>query len=339
MKLNKHPANPILKPNPDNVWESCCVLNPAVVYDDERDKFVMLYRAAGNDEAHVIHLGLAESDDGVNFIRLYDKPVMAAEPDYPDGGALEDPRMVKLDGRYFITYAAESYSPGKYWEGGGWDYRRKHWPENLQTLPKTIRDFTSVTHLAFTDDFKSFKRLGRITDSRYDDRDVVLFPERIGGKYVRISRPKRDDKVPCLWITYSDDLLEWGEPTKFIEPVQWWEMLKMGASCPPIRTKDGWLLVYHGVDVEDQIYRVGFALLDSEHPEKVLARTANFVMEPEYDYETQGIYNGCVFPTGIVERDGLLYIYYGCADRYVGLATVRLDDVLEEMKKPENHVE
>ncbi len=339
MKLNKHAANPILKPNPENDWEDCCVLNPAVIYDDARNKFVMLYRAAGNDFAHVIRLGLAESDDGVNFTRVYDKPVMEAEPNHPDGGALEDPRIVKLDGRYFITYVAEAYSPGKYWLPDQMrKYRNEFFPKNLQTLPALVRDFTSVTYLAFTDDFKTFKRLGRITDSRYDDRDVVLFPEKVNGKYVRISRPKRDDKAPSVWITYSDDLLEWGEPTKFIEPKEWWEELKVGASCPPIRTKDGWLFVYHGVDAKNEIYRVGFAMLDINHPEKVIARTKNFVMEPEYDYETQGLYNGCVFPTGIVEKGGVFYIYYGCADRFIGLATVGVNEVLEELRKPENQV-
>lgn len=339
MKLKKCSANPILRPNPANQWEARCVLNPAVIYDDERKKFVMLYRAAGNDEAHVIQLGLAESDDGVNFTRLYDEPVMKADSDYPDGGALEDPRMVKLDGRYYITYAAEAYCPGRYWCSESKAYRANNWPKNLETLPALVRDFTSVTYLAFTDDFKTFKRLGRITDSRYDDRDVVIFPERIRGQYVRISRPKRDGKTPSIWITYSDDLMEWGLPTKIIEPKEDWEMEKMGASCPPIKTKDGWLLVYHGVDAKDKVYRVGFALLDLEYPEKVLARTKNFVMEPEYDYETNGIYNGCVFPTGIVEKDGLFYIYYGGADTYVGLATIEVEEVLKEMRRPENRTE
>lgn len=339
MKLKKCSANPILKPNPANGWESRCVLNPAVIYDDVRNKFVMLYRAAGDDEAHVIQLGLAESDDGINFTRLYDEPVMGADPEHPDGGALEDPRMVKLDGRYYITYVAEAYSPGRYWCSEARTYRANNWPKNLETLPTLVRDFTSVTYLAFTDDFKTYKRLGRITDSRYDDRDVVIFPERIRGQYVRISRPKRDGKTPSIWITYSDDLMEWGLPTKIIEPKESWEMEKMGASCPPIKTKDGWLIVYHGVDAKDKVYRVGFALLDLDHPEKVLARTKNFVMEPEYDYETNGIYNGCVFPTGIVEKDGLFYIYYGCADSYVGLATIEVEEVLKEMQRPENRVE
>ena len=339
MKLKKSSENPILKPNPANDWEARCVLNPAVIYDDERNKFMMLYRAAGDDEAHVIQLGLAESDDGIHFTRLYDQPVMKADPEQSDGGALEDPRIVKLDGRYYITYVAEAYSPGRYWCSDAKVYRTTKWPKNLETLPKMVRDFISVTHLAFTDDFKTFKRLGRMTDSRYDDRDVVIFPERIRGQYVRISRPKRDGKKPSIWITYSDDLLEWGTPTKIMEPKEDWEDAKVGASCPPIKTKDGWLFVYHGVNSKEGIYRVGFALLDLEHPEKVIARTKNFVMEPEYDYETNGIYNGCVFPTGIVEKDGLFYIYYGCADSYVGLATIEVEEVLKEMQRPENRVE
>ena len=337
MKLKKCSENPIFRPNPANDWESRCVLNPAVIYDDERNKFVMLYRAAGDDEAHIIQLGLAESDDGIHFTRVSDEPAMKADPLHPDGGSLEDPRMVKLDGRYFITYAAEATPPGRYWIVDEMKrFRKENWPKDLHTLPALIRDFTSVSYLAYTDDFKTFKRLGRITDSRYDDRDVVIFPERINGQYVRISRPKRDGKTPSIWITYSDDLMEWGMPTKFIEPKEYWEQARMGASCPPIRTKDGWLLVYHGVDAVDEIYRVGFALLDLEHPEKVLARTKNFVMEPDCDFETQGIYNGCVFPTGIVEKDGLFYIYYGCADTYIGLATIPVDEVLAEMKKEEN---
>jgi hypothetical protein len=91
------------------------VLNPGVIYDEEKKKFIMLYRAAGDDVRHQIVFGLAESDDGIHFTRMSDQPAMKADPDYPDGGSLEDPRMVKLDGRYFITYAAEATPPGRYW--------------------------------------------------------------------------------------------------------------------------------------------------------------------------------------------------------------------------------
>ena len=114
MKIVKYKDNPILKPN-SNSWESRCVLNPAVVYDDDRKKFIMLYRAAGNDVRHQIVFGLAESDDGFNFKRVSDKPVFAPNHDEPEGGCVEDPRLVKIGDLYYMTYAARAYAPGQYW--------------------------------------------------------------------------------------------------------------------------------------------------------------------------------------------------------------------------------
>ena len=150
--------------------------------------------------------------------------------------------------------------------------------------------------------------------------------------FVKLSRPVREYGPRAMWISFSDTIVEWGEPQVLYIGEEWWEKGRLGGSCPPIRTKEGWLLVYHGVDEEEKIYRTGFMLLDLNDPTKILAKTKDFVMEPEYDYETKGIYNGCVFPTGIVERGGLLYVYYGSADKYVSLATVSLDEVLAELK-------
>ena len=96
MKLKKYENNPILKPNPANQWEERCVLNPAVIYDEENEQFVMLYRAAGNDVRHQIKLGLATSKDGINFVRQSDKPAFEGSHDEPDGGCVEDPRLMKI---------------------------------------------------------------------------------------------------------------------------------------------------------------------------------------------------------------------------------------------------
>ena len=115
MKFKKYAGNPILRPNPANAWEERCVLNPAVVYDEEKQKFVMLYRAAGNDKRHQIRLGLAESFDGVRFERVSDVPVFEGHRDDPDGGCAEDPRLIQMGGIYFLTYAARAYAPGQYW--------------------------------------------------------------------------------------------------------------------------------------------------------------------------------------------------------------------------------
>lgn len=100
-----------------------------------------------------------------------------------------------------------------------------------------------------------------------------------------------------------------------------WEDKKLGGSCPPIKTEKGWFFLYHGVSSKDDAYRVGAMLLDLENPAKILARTADSIMEPEFDYETSGYYNGCVFPTGNVVVDGVLYVYYGAADKYCCVAT------------------
>ena len=111
MKFEKYPNNPILKPNPANQWEELCVLNPAVIKGDD-GRFYMLYRAAGNDKQHYIYIGLAVSDDGINFIRQSDKPLIAPDVNGADGGGIEDPRLVKIDDYYFLTYASRPFAPG-----------------------------------------------------------------------------------------------------------------------------------------------------------------------------------------------------------------------------------
>ena len=114
MKFKKYEGNPILSPNPANQWEERCVLNPAVIYDEKKEEFVMLYRAAGNDERHQIVLGLATSKDGINFVRQSDAPAFMGAHDEPEGGCVEDPRLMKIGDLYYMTYAARASAPGRY---------------------------------------------------------------------------------------------------------------------------------------------------------------------------------------------------------------------------------
>lgn len=337
LKFHKYMGNPILKPNLSNGWENFCVLNPAVVFDKKSNKFVMLYRAAGDDIKHKIYLGLATSDDGINFVRQSDKPIFDAVDYEPDGGCIEDPRLVEIGGRYYLTYAARAFAPGRYWLPDEiFKKERSTWlVKQPEDTPKFVKINHTVTYLAYTDDFVNYKKLGRITDSRLDDRDVVLFPRAVNGQYVRISRPEVNGEK-AMHIAFSDDLVEWGDSKVLYRGKESWEGNRVGAGCPPIETDKGWLLVYHGVDPTNGVYRVGVLLLDKDDPSKIIARTKHFVMEPEFDYEQSGLYNGCVFPTGIVEKDGTLYIYYGCADKYVALATVKTEELLEELAKEEN---
>ncbi len=330
MKFTRYEGNPILKPQGDG-WESLCVLNPGVIVDESTGKIMMLYRAAGNDRNHNIRLGLAVSDNGYDFERVSDEPAMDVRDEDPDGGCIEDPRIVCIDGVYYITYAGRPFAPGRYWiedEFEQFKKERQKWPASA---PAIMRNETA-SYLACTKDFKTYKRLGRITNTRYDDRDVVIFPEKVNGKYVMLSRPKRGNVSPSVWITYSDDLLEWGEPSLLFSGEQVWEGGRIGAGCPPVKTEDGWLLLYHGVSSADAYYRVGFVMLDLDNPSKIIARTKDFVFEPETDYEKEGLWNGCVFPTGMIELNGKYFIYYGCADKYVAVATVEKQDLLAYMR-------
>lgn len=334
MKLTKCPENPILKPVSTHEWENLCVLNPAVIYDEAKQEFVMLYRAAGDTLEHYIYLGLATSKDGVHFVRQSDLPVL--EPDYngEDGGCVEDPRLVKMGEWYYLTYASRPYAPGRYWLNAP-----KPWFNPPKNGPRFLSWNNSVTYLAITQDFRTYKKLGRITDSRGDDRDVYIFPETINGQYVRLSRPMfacgkgYENENPAIWITFSDDLLEWGAPTLLMKGEYWWESKKIGGSCPPIKTPYGWFMITHGVCKNDDSYRVGAILMDLNDPTKIIARTQEPIMEPEATYEKSGFYNGCVFPTGNVVKDGILYVYYGAADKFVCQATCVFEDLLQEMLK------
>ena len=185
MKLKKFEGNPILSPTDANDWESLVTCNPGVIYDD--GTFYMLYRAAGNDAEHVIRLGLATSKDGFHFERVSDMPAFGPSEDGPDSGCVEDPRIVKYDTEYYITYAYRPYSPGQYWNFG---HDEILLPECGSDAPMALRKNLGNTGLAVTTDFREFKRLGRLTSPVLDDRDVILFPEKVQGKYVMLHRPK-----------------------------------------------------------------------------------------------------------------------------------------------------
>ena len=152
MKLEKYVGNPILSPLECNEWESLVTCNPGVIYDG--GVFYMLYRAAGNDKEHVIRFGLAVSKDGYNFDRSSAQPVFTPSENGPDSGCVEDPRIVKLDSEYYITYAFRPYAPGQYWK---FEHDEVLVPECGEDAPQFIKKNLGSTGLAVTTDFKSFK--------------------------------------------------------------------------------------------------------------------------------------------------------------------------------------
>lgn len=344
MKLKKYEGNPILSPYAEHDWESLITCNPGVIYND--GKFYMLYRAAGNDEKHVIRFGLAESTDGFHFNRMSDKPVFFPSEGGPDSGCVEDPRIIKLGDEFYVTYAYRAVSPGRYWT---FPHDVVITPKCGPDAPRAYRDNLGNTGLALTRDFRHFQRLGRLTSPVLDDRDVMFFPEKINGKYCMIHRPKEyvggkyGVKYPSIWLKYSNDLLDWEtkESHLLLTGIDGtWEE-KIGGSAPPLRTKDGWLMLYHGVGHGGTgRYCVGAVLLDINDPLKVIGRTAEPILEPEEEYETKGMYDGCVFPTGNVILGDTLYVYYGAADKYVGVATCSVNELIAYIKAPNqyNHI-
>jgi len=178
-KLKKYDGNPILSPNPKIQWEERCVLNPAVIYDDENEEFVMLYRAAGNDIRHQICLGLAKSKDGIHFERQSELPALTGGPIEPDGGCIEDPRLTKIDDVYYIAYAARCYPPGQYWLGPLCQNPLDERDMKANELPRIAKRNFTVSYLAGTKDFKVYKKFGRITEATVDDRDVYISLKRL----------------------------------------------------------------------------------------------------------------------------------------------------------------
>ena len=264
MKLEKYSANPILSPNPKQPWESLVVCNPGVIYD--KGTFYMLYRCAGNDATHIIRFGLATSRDGFSFKRSSTKPILAPSVDGEDAGCIEDPRIVKIDGQFLITYAYRPYFPRKYWLAADNSAFNPH----DQTQPKAFGENLTSSGLLLSKDLKTFRRLGRITDPTLDDRDVILFPEKINGQYALLRRPmqwagkKYGTKYPAIWICFGDDPLKWGRDYLLAKAKFHWER-KIGGSTPPLKHKQGWFVIYHAVDAKTSVIVIGCVYIYSTY--------------------------------------------------------------------------
>jgi predicted GH43/DUF377 family glycosyl hydrolase len=190
-----------------------------------------------------------------------------------------------------------------------------------------------------TKDFKSWIRAGWLTDPLLDDRDVILFPEKVNGRYVLFHRPlewtgpQYGTEHACAWIKFADDLLGLAAaPSKLLIKNRYpWEAAKLGVNIPPIKTPHGWFTIYHAVG-PDKFYRLGALLLDLNDPSKVLHRTPDWLMQPEADYEIEGFYHGVCFPCGAVVIDGTLFVYYAGGDKYCALATWDFDELLKHLR-------
>ena len=287
LQLQRHPANPILKPNPLHDWEALNVFNCAVVH--HQGLFHMLYRAQGVD--YVSTIGYAVSADGVSFNRL-ERPVLTPANELETWG-VEDPRVTEIEGQFIMAYTA--YSP-------------------RGITPMFARSTNLVT----------WERIGPLVTGE-DNKDHVLFPRRVKGRYVAFHR-----RPPGMWLAYSDDLRTWGDFRPFMGPRKdnWWDCNRIGAGGVPIHTEHGWLVIYHAYD-HDHVYRLGVCLLDTDDPAHVIHRPAEPIFEPREPWELKGDVSNVVFSDANPVVDGTVYVYYGGADRVIGLATVPFDDLLD----------
>ena len=228
-------------------------------------------------------------------------PVLLPESPSEEYG-VEDPRITKIDGRYWITYVAVS----------------RH---------------GAATALASTLDFVTFDRHGVIFPP--ENKDVVLFPRKIDGKYVALHRPttKTNFCRPEIWLSRSLDLLHWGEHQPLLSGVADWEAERIGAGPPPIELQAGWLVIYHGCGGSDQVggvgeYCAGAVVLDLFDPTQVLHRSSKPILRPIADFEREGVVPNVIFPTALIESEATLKVFYGAADTAVGVVEFPLRSLL-----------
>ena len=241
---------------------------------------------------------IATSKDGIHF-KIEEGRTILPRDELEEYG-IEDPRIVRVNGKYYILYSA-------------------------------ISECGICVKSLVTEDFIHYKELGAILHP--DNKDAVLFPEQIGGKYYMLHRPSTSEfGNPEIWLAESEDLIHWGKHRRVAGiRAGMWDGLRVGSSGVPIRTERGWLVVYHGADVLNG-YSLGALLLDAEEPWKVLGRSEEPFMRPELECERKGFFNNVVFACGGIVRADKLIIYYGAADKYVCGGEIKIQSVMEYLQ-------
>ena len=324
--LKKLKHNPIIRPIIENFWESKATFNPAAFYD--RGKVHIIYRAIGDDDISV--LGYATSLDGIHIDSRLPEPIY--KPTQPFEGAglnrkphstfspfasggggyggVEDPRITKIDGRIYITYVA--------YDGAN---------------PPRIA-LTSISDHDFHTQNWDWEKPVLISQPGSVDKNACILPEKIGGKYVIFHRI-----FPDILIDFVDDLKFDG--TEFLKGEykiapreNHWDSRKVGVGATPIKTDDGWLLIYQAVGEKDPgRYKIGAMILDKNDPTRILYRAKMPIIEPDEHYENEGYKTGVAYPCGAVKLNGNLIVYYGGADTVVCAAHEKFDYFIDKLKE------
>jgi predicted GH43/DUF377 family glycosyl hydrolase len=309
IKLIRAKSNPIIVPDKKHNWESKATFNPAAIFLE--NKVRLIYRAMSEDNTSVF--GYATSRDGIHIDYRGDKPIYIPKESFeqklvPGGNSgVEDPRLTRIGNKIYMCYTA---------------YDGKNSPR------------VALTHISVKDFLAekwNWAKPALVSPPDIDDKDAFVFPEKVGGKYMIVHRSGDDiDFGFTSNLDFKDH--NWIEEYRWIAPRKWWwDSKKVGVAAPPIKTPDGWVMLYHGVS-EDDVYRVGALLLDLKKPVKVIGRTDNPIFEPETSYEKEGWVRNVVFPCGNVLIGKKLFVYYGGADTVVGVATIEISKLMRVLK-------
>jgi len=326
-KLKRAPENPILKPRPEKSWESKLVFNPAAV--DDGEKIHLIYRATGDDD--VSKFGYASTEDGVNIDYRSDYPIYQPREDFETNekaplitakefisgggaGGCEDPKLTKIKNKIYMTYTA--------WDGA-------HFPRVA---------LTSIDSEDFSNRKWNWEAPILISPPNEIHKNWAFFPNKIRGKYAMIT-----GIVPEIEVFYLDNLsFKRGQYIHSQRPrgmqqnpetQNTWDNLLRGAGPPPLKTDDGWLLLYHAMDRRDPgRYKLGAMMLNKNNPTEILYRSNTPLLEPDMNYENEGFKSGVVYACGAVIRKKRLFVYYGGADTVSCVAQMKIDQLLNQMK-------
>ncbi|MCD7771789.1 MAG: glycoside hydrolase family 130 protein [Oscillospiraceae bacterium] len=294
----RYTENPIIGRNP--IEGIARIFNSSVVTYGGR--FVGIFRAESINGVPFLYLGY--SDDAIHWefekdrINFVDEEGKPFMPSY-----MYDPRLLKIEDTFYMIWCQDGYG--------------------------------ATLGIAKTTDFKTFTRIEN--PFLPFNRNGVLFPRKINGKYMLLSRPSDSGHTPFgdIFLSESYDMEYWGHHRHVmgISYNNWWEGTKIGAGAVPIETSEGWLLIYHGVanTCNGFVYSIGGAILDINEPSKVLHRCSTYLLTPEEWYEERGFVPNVAFPCATLQdaETGKMAIYYGCADSYVGLAFAQVDELVK----------
>jgi predicted GH43/DUF377 family glycosyl hydrolase len=325
-------------------FENAGVLNPGII--KENDSIHLFYRAVRKGNFSSIGYASLSSPFAVN--ERHEQPIIIPEFDYEKQG-VEDPRIVKIHDTFYLTYTAYDGNNAHGALATSKDLKQ-FTKQGIITPQFNYHEFVSCIESSkcFNEKYLRFYKLfkDRLSPEAIEklviwDKDVIFFPAKINGKFAFLHRlypsiqivyfDNVEDLTKEFWIDYLFNLNDY----IFLDTKYPFEASYLGGGCPPIETEDGWLIIYHGVEDSHvgYIYHTGVALMDINDPTKEIGRLSEPLFSPETEWEKNGYVNNVVFPSGALLSGNDLYIYYGAADTKVAVVSVKLSELLKELKK------